>query len=259
MESPTSFPGECVPLTRRDFVAGLAPLVVPRLWWPLPGSGPGRLVSRPSIPPTGVATPGRTALGLAQPRDSYLYVPASYDPKAATGLVVMLHGATQNADFSLRVMSAAADTHGFVLLAPNSVGTTWDAIGGRFGTDVGLIDRALAEAFARCRIDPGRVAAAGFSDGASYALSLGLINGDLFSKVIAFSPGFVVSGDERHGRPSIFVSHGTQDRILPIDRTSRRVVPWLRAEGYPVEYYEFDGPHWIREDALAQAMRWLAA
>jgi len=225
--------------------------------WPSLGRGPGRLESRPAAP-TGVTRPGRTALGIAR-RDSYLYVPTSYDPQRAAGLVVMLHGATQDAEFSLSIMRTAADENGFVLLAPNSSGTTWDAIGGRFGPDVGVIDRALAETFTRCRIDPARVVAAGFSDGASYALSLGLINGDLFPKVMAFSPGFVVEGEERHGQPSIFVSHGTRDRILPIDRTSRRVVPWLRRQGYPVEYYEFEGPHWVREDALAHAMTWLAS
>lgn len=32
---------------------------------------------------------------------------------------------------------------------------------------------------------------AGFSDGASYALSLGLPNGNLFSHIVAFSPGFM--------------------------------------------------------------------
>jgi predicted esterase len=31
----------------------------------------------------------------------------------------------------------------------------------------------------------------GFSDGASYALSLGLANGDLFTHVLGFSPGFM--------------------------------------------------------------------
>jgi phospholipase/carboxylesterase len=35
------------------------------------------------------------------------------------------------------------------------------------------------------------VALGGFSDGASYALSLDLTNGDLFASLIAFSPGFI--------------------------------------------------------------------
>ena len=39
-------------------------------------------------------------------------------------------------------------------------------------------------------------------------LSLGLINGDFFKSIVAFSPGFVISGD-LHGQPRIFISHGT--------------------------------------------------
>jgi predicted esterase len=37
-------------------------------------------------------------------------------------------------------------------------------------------------------IDPARVAIGGFSDGATYALSLGLINGDLFKRVAPSHP-----------------------------------------------------------------------
>ena len=64
----------------------------------------------------------------------------------------------------------------------------------KLGLDYVAINRALEEASARCAIDRNRLAIGGFSDGASYALSLGLANGDVFSFVIAFSPGFIVSG-----------------------------------------------------------------
>jgi predicted esterase len=84
-------------------------------------------------------------------------------------------------------------------------------------------------------IDPARVAIGGFSDGASYALSLGLTNGDLFSHVLAFSPGFMAPAGQE-GSPRIFVSHGTRDAVLPIDRCSRRIVPTLRRAGYDVAY-----------------------
>ena len=47
----------------------------------------------------------------------------------------------------------------------------------------------------------------------SYALSLGLANGDLFTHVIAFSPGFITPAPPS-GRPPIFVSHGTADQVL---------------------------------------------
>ncbi len=36
----------------------------------------------------------------------------------------------------------------------------------------------------------------GFSDGASYALSLGVPNGDLFTHIVAFSPGFMRLPDQ---------------------------------------------------------------
>ncbi len=62
---------------------------------------------------------------------------------------------------------------------------------GGFGPDVRFIDKALSKVFGSYRIDPSHLAVAGFSDGASYALSLGLPNGDLFSHIIAFSPGFM--------------------------------------------------------------------
>jgi phospholipase/carboxylesterase len=65
--------------------------------------------------------------------------------------------------------------------------------------------------------------------------------------VLAFSPGFEASPDQR-GRPRIFVAHGTGDRVLPIDRTSRRLVPRLEAWGYDVKYEEFDGPHTVPAD-----------
>ena len=80
--------------------------------------------------------------------------------------------------------------------------------------------------------------------GSSYALSLGLTNGDLFDAVIAFSPGFSADG-RRHGTPSIFVSHGVEDTVLPIQATSRVIVPALKKRGYDVDYREFQGPHTV--------------
>lgn len=94
-----------------------------------------------------------------------------------------------------------------------------------------------------------------FSDGASFALSVGLTNGDLFTEIIAFSPGFVVPR-ERRGKPRVFISHGTRDQVLPIDRTSRRIVSTLRQAGYNVEYLEFDGPHSVPPAVTLAAVGW---
>ena len=103
------------------------------------------------------------------------------------------------------------DTAGVVLLAPESRGRTWDVLVGDYGPDIEFIDRALEWVFDRFALDTRRLAITGFSDGASYALSLGITNGDLFTCVIAFSPGFMVPA-RRGGKPPVFVSHGTHDR-----------------------------------------------
>jgi phospholipase/carboxylesterase len=121
-----------------------------------------------------------------------------------------------------------------------------------FGPDVEFIDRALERTFEMCDLDPARIAIGGFSDGASYALSLGLPNGDVFTHILAFSPGFTAH-PSMAGKPRIFVSHGMRDAVLPIDRCSRRIVPQLKAAGYKVDYREFDGPHTVPSEMVAAA------
>jgi predicted esterase len=113
-----------------------------------------------------------------------------------------------------------------------------------FGPDVRFIDQALAATFTSYAIDPEHVAIAGFSDGASYALSLGLSNGDVFSHVLAFSPGFMAPASVIDS-PPVFITHGIRDEVLPIDPCSRRIVEQLRRIGFPVEYHEFPGGHTI--------------
>ena len=214
----------------------------------------GRFASRPGTP-TGSAEPGLHELGLATGLDGLYYVPSGYSPSTPAPLLLALHGAGGRATNGLSVLQPYADARGMVMLAPDARENTWDVIYHGFGADVTFIDRALAKVFDTVAIDPARIFVEGFSDGATYALSLGLTNGDLFSKIIAFSAGFVVTG-ERHGMPKIFVSHGSQDQVLPINDTSRRFVPTLREEGYEVEYREFVGGHGVPTVVREEAMDW---
>jgi LysM repeat protein len=102
------------------------------------------------------------------------------------------------------------------------------------------------------------VAVAGFSDGASYALSPGLANGDLFGRVMAFWPGFIAPAPAQ-GHPRLFISHGTADTVLPIDQCRRRIVPWLQQADYDVTYQEFEGPHTVPPDIAQMAAAWFLA
>ncbi len=219
----------------------------------------GRLGSRSSQHDTAPAPspPGLLELGLDRRRDGLLYVPTTYRPDAPAPLSVKLHGAGSDAKAGLLPFLPLADARGLLLLGIDSRSHTWDVIEGGFGPDVAFLDLALERVFTGYAVDPDRISVEGFSDGASYALSVGLVNGDLFGRIVAFSPGFMVV-PETEGEPSVFVSHGVDDRVLPIDRCSRRLVPRLRAAGYDVTYREFDGGHTVPPEVAAEAEAWAA-
>jgi phospholipase/carboxylesterase len=198
--------------------------------------------------------PGEHALGLGNDRDGLLIIPKNYRPDTPAPLAVMLHGASGHAR-RIAGLFAAADEFGVILLAPESRGSTWDAIRGRYGPDLDFLDRAIGYAFDHCAIDRRHMAIGGFSDGASYGLSLGLANGDLFTHVIACSPGFVIPGTTR-GRPAIFISHGTADQILPFATTSMVIVGELQRNGYAPTFREFDGPHTVPPQIAKEAFSW---
>ena len=222
------------------------------------GENNGRLNVKVSAPSRTTA-PGLYQLGLGTFRDGLLYVPTSYKANVAAPISLLLHGAGRASNELVTPMRDYADNVGLILLAVDSRDVTWDAIeNGAFFDDVQFIERAFAFAFDRVRVDPKRVRIAGFSDGGSYSLSLGLINGDLFTRVAAFSPGFIIEGP-RNGKPKFFMTHGTRDTILPIDATSRQIVPALRQLGYDVQYSEFDDGHGVTEELLEQATGWLAS
>jgi phospholipase/carboxylesterase len=213
----------------------------------------GRLAARPGAV-AGKGAPGLHRLSGTGRREALLHVPSAYQGLPLP-LAVMLHGAGGDAERTLGSMRSLSDATPFLLLVPASRGQTWDVLEGGYGPDVETIDAALAQVFAGYAVDPARLALGGFSDGASYALSLGLINGDLFTHLLAFAPGFMAPAAQR-GQPRIFISHGTRDAVLPIDRCSRRIVPQLRRAGYDVRYDEFDGPHTVPPAIAAEAIAW---
>jgi phospholipase/carboxylesterase len=215
---------------------------------------PGRLTARPHQHNAVIAMRGELPLGGSSgARDGRIYVPTR--PRASYPLMLLLHGAHGEGERIERRMQQFAEEFGFIILAPDSRGMTWDVGHGALGADVEFIDRALKGVFVRYPIDTAHMAIAGFSDGASYALTVGVINGDLFTHVIAFSPGYIATNYGR-GKPPIFIAHGTADEILDFDQTSRVFVPGLRHDGYRVIFRTFDGPHTIPPEVAREAARW---
>lgn len=216
----------------------------------------GRLTARPNKNPLKeMPTEGVQPLKLSDQKDGLIYVPKSYNKNRPASIAVMLHGAGAKPDQGLSLLKFADDKN-IIIIAPASRASTWDIMAnGSFNTDVIFIDQALTLAFNKFAIDPLQVAIGGFSDGASYALCIGLSNGDLFTNIIAFSPGFVHT-IEMKGKPAIFISHGVKDHILPVDRCSRRITPQLQRQGYQVDYREFQGAHEIPAGISKSSVEW---
>ncbi|MEX2177602.1 MAG: PHB depolymerase family esterase [Gemmatimonadaceae bacterium] len=221
------------------------------------------LHSRPRWPTIPVAH-GYTSLGIGKQligRDAVLYVPPAYDPAEPAPLLVLLHGGGGRASgWSSPALQEIVDPLGVVVLAPDSRSySTWDLLeDGDYGRDVAFIDDALDWTFRRCRVDPARICIGGFSDGASEALGLGVVNGDLFHWIMGFSPGMLHAAHQR-GLPRAFISHGTQDEVLPFAETRDFIVPAMRDAGLTVNFVPFDGGHELTVEIASQAMSWFAS
>ena len=223
----------------------------------------GRLRARPALRPLALLErapppplpPGRHTLAFANGRHAILHVPPQADgaPARPLQLIVLLHGVRQLLGGADDSAVAHARRHGALLLIPRSLTDSWDVIRGGYGPDLAFLDRVLAWTMRRYSVDPDALVIGGFSDGASYALSVGLMNGDLFSDIVAFSPGFM-KPMRRVGRPRIFVAHGSGDEVLPVTQ-GRAIANQLAREDYQVQYAEFDGAHVVPAPIAREALR----
>lgn len=213
-----------------------------------------RLSARPGTP-TKAAVEGFTSLGLDPLRDGFIFVPQCYDPATPIPLVVALHGSQSSSAFWAQYEQRAEDRC-FAILAPDSRNATWDIAEGRLGPDITFIDQALERIFERVNVEPKRIVLLGFSDGASYAISIGVSNGDLFKHLVSHSPGFFIPFEPIVGKPAICISHGSQDPILPVATTRDQIVPNFEQAGYEVMYNEFDGGHGIPDAIAESALDW---
>ena len=173
-------------------------------------------------------------------------------------LVVALHGASGNSNNWIKYynLDEFAEEKGFIFAAVDSKYYTWDLILGGYGEDVNSMNTAIQYIFLHCNIDVNHIALCGFSDGATYALSLGISNGDIFTHLITFAPGFVTITEPLIGKPNIFIAHGDKDIDLPVEGSRDFIVPNFIDMGYSVTYYEFRGGHQVSPAASNKALDW---
>ena len=250
-------------MVRRDIAGGVlvGMFAVGIAVSPLSAAGP-LLSARP--PATAPISPEKRNGVLQLAGGAYAYL-----PKGLTGapapLLVALHGAGGRASDVLESYRADADANHFILVLPQSKGPTWDMIEDlqsrlgvemnvqpRYGKDLKALDAALADLFARVAVDPARVGIMGFSDGATYAVSVGTDNPQLFHIVIAYSPGpaFPTRFDATQ---RIFISHAEEDPVLPYS-TTRGMVAKMRVKKMPIMFESFHGGHEVPKAIHAKAV-----
>jgi predicted esterase len=205
------------------------------------------------------------------PDDAVAYVPKSAGPNPP--LLVLLHGAGHRQAEMVQHFEPEADKRGIVLLAPDSRGVTWDKVldaeaplsvdspisnaqSHSFGRtpDANRVEKAITDLARILPVDRARTVLAGFSDGATFALAMGMSRDHAFAAVIAWSPGIAIRTENPARGRRVFVSHGRQDPILKFEVTCGEIVPLLKSEGAEVTFVPFDGGHdapvWLKDTFL---------
>ena len=199
------------------------------------------------------------------------YVPAS--ASAHPPLLVLLHGAGHRQAEMVEHFEPEAAKRGIVLLAPDSRGVTWDKVldaeaplsvdspianaqSHSFGRtpDADRVEKAIGAMARILPVDRARTVLAGFSDGATFALAMGMSRDHAFAAVIAWSPGIAIRTENPARGRRVFVSHGRSDPILKFAVTCGEIVPLLKSEGAEVTFVPFDGGHdapvWLKDTFL---------
>jgi predicted esterase len=211
----------------------------------------------PPAPPEQGIPYGETRLGLAdspEERDGALYVPKSYKEGEPMPLLTILHGLSGGMT-SARSMYPLAEEFGVIILAPESRKLGWGKDAPGFDNDSVFIVNAMRYVNRTLAMDPSHVCLAGISDGATYALTMGLVYGDSFSHIMVFSEG-QPNPIRTEGKPKIFIGHGIRDSQMPIVPTTRRTVAMYKPKGYDITVKEWVGGHGAPGDIVRAGFEW---
>lgn len=161
-------------------------------------------------------------------RKYLLHIPPGYDAARPTPLVLAFHGIGLDAEEMVRIskLSEQADISGFIVVYPNGTGEKKSWNGGHCCgeaaknnvDDVGFVRALIDELSASLNIDPNRVYATGFSNGAIMVYRLAC---ELSDRIAAIGPvaATQILDDQEACHPARSVPlihfHGTADRLNP--------------------------------------------
>ena len=148
------------------------------------------------------------------------YIPENKSQKISLPLIVALHGSSgHGADFLWNWLKEAR-SRGFLLLCPTSSEQTWSLENVR--EDLFKILTAINNLSEISSINSRKVLITGMSDGATFSMLAGLRKSTPFTHIAPFSgimPASLarMSDDTLATDRPVFLVHGTEDRIFPVE------------------------------------------
>lgn len=173
-----------------------------------------------------------------------LFVPDDYSSSRQWPLIVCLHGGYGEGFEYIWTWLRPGRSHGYILLAPKSLGVTWEMT--MQSADTRSVMAMMREVAQQYEIDPARVYLTGLSDGGIFTYIMGLEQHQLFAGLAPVAGALHLGADPmlREGRGKelpIFVIHGVHDFIFPVTFT-RQTCKLLKDLGYQIRYDEL--PDW---------------
>ncbi|MFQ5699393.1 MAG: alpha/beta hydrolase [Myxococcota bacterium] len=211
-----------------------------------------------------------------------LLTPDEIDADRLYPLITVLHGAGRQDELLARAYRDEPERRQALFLIPRSLHPTWDLIAcndrwkldaagspeasgsGPLRPDLDFLEYAYDLIWRRYPVDLGRQALVGYSDGASYALSYGLSNPEIFRAVMAWAAGFAVLEVDRADapgpalpRPDVLLEYGTHDELFPFEQIALPMRERLESQGYAVEFrVDAGGRHWPPSEFQPEALDW---
>jgi len=186
---------------------------------------------------------GITRETLKIDRDSrtyYLFVPDSVGTEPAP-LLITLHGSGRDGRPLVDLFRGAASKQRFIVAGPDAI----DRRGWELPADGPAFLYFLVEAVkAKHAVDGHRVYLFGHSAGASFALTMGVMESEYFAGVAAHAAALQEDlGGQLRAAPRklpIAMFHGTRDNVVPI-AIARQARDALISAGFAVDFRELPG------------------
>ena len=190
-----------------------------------------------------------------------LLTPEEIDPSRLYPLFTVFHGAGRQDEMLVKACRREPEARQAFFFIPRSVAPTWDLIAGGEGEDLAFLEHAWDLIYRRYPIDPERQSVIGYSDGASYALSLALSSPGFFDAALCWAAGFVVMDrravGEESRRTRMYLEYGTHDELFGFKEVALPMRERLETAGYAVEFsVDEGGRHWPSGDFQSQALDW---